>query len=79
MYTVFTLFSIYAEVMMIEALEDMKEGVLVVGQFVSDVGFADDQGMVASTKSGLQRQMNKLSDTAKNFGMKINGKKQKQW
>ena len=37
MYTVFTLFSIYAEVMMIEALEDMKEGVLVGGQFVSDV------------------------------------------
>src|SRR2546425_7656561 len=40
------LFSIYAEVMMIEALQDMEEGVLVGGQLVTDVRFADDQGMV---------------------------------
>ena len=44
---------------------------------VSDVRFADDQGMVASTGSVLQRQMNKLNDTAKNFGMKINVQKTK--
>src|SRR2546425_1105217 len=71
------LFSIYAEVMMIEALEDMEEGVLVGGQLISDVRFADDQGMVASTKMGLQRLMNKLNDTAKNFGRKINVQKTK--
>src|SRR2546425_3373565 len=71
------LFSIYAEVMMIEALENMEEGVLVGGQLVTDVRFADDQGMVAGTEMGLQRLMNKLSDTAKNFGMKINVKKTK--
>src|SRR6266516_3945290 len=71
------LFSIYAEVMMIEALEDMKEGVMVEGQLVSDVRFTDDQGMVANTGSGLQRQMNKLNDTAKSFGMKINVQKTK--
>ena len=65
------LFSIYAEVMMIEALEDM-EGVPVGGQLVSDVRFADGQGMVAGTEMELQRLMNKLNDTAKNFGMKIN-------
>ena len=52
------LFSIYAEVMMIEALEDMKEKVKVGGQLVSDVRFADDQVIVASTGIGLQRQMN---------------------
>ena len=33
--------------MMIEALEDLEEGVLVGGQMVSDVRFADDQGMVS--------------------------------
>src|SRR5437867_7644483 len=70
------LFSIYAEVMMIEALEDM-EGVPVGGQLVSDVRFADDQGMVAGTEMRLQRLMNKLNDTAKNFGMKINVQKTK--
>src|SRR2546425_735993 len=73
------LFSIYAEVMMSEALEAMEKGVLVGGQLISDVRFADDQGMVASTDMGLQRLMNKLNDTAKNFGMKINFQKQKPW
>src|SRR5437899_2282062 len=62
--------------MTIEALEDM-EGVTVGGQLVSDVRFADDQGMVAGTEVGLQRLMNKLNDTAKNFGMKINIQKTK--
>jgi endonuclease/exonuclease/phosphatase family metal-dependent hydrolase len=71
------LFSIYAEVMMIEVLEDVEEGVLVGGQLVSDVRFADDQGMVAGTETGLQRIMNKLNDTAKNFSMKINVQKTK--
>ena len=33
------LFSIYAEVMMIEALEDMEEGVFVGGQLVSDARY----------------------------------------
>ena len=42
------LFSIYAEVIMIEALENMDEGIIVGGQLLSDVRFADDQGMVAS-------------------------------
>src|SRR3989441_13314760 len=71
------LFSIYAEVMMIDALEDMEEGVSVGGQSVSDVRFADDQGMVAGTEMGLQRLRNKLNDTAKNFDMKINVQKTK--
>ena len=63
--------------MMIEALEDVEEGVLVGGQLVTDVRFAEDQGMVAGTEMGLQRLMNKLNDTAKNFGMKRNVQKTK--
>src|SRR3989442_14294701 len=66
------LFSIYAEVMMIEALEDMEAGVPVGGQLVSDVRFADDQDMVAGTEMESQRLMNKLNETAENFGMKMN-------
>src|SRR5437867_1924197 len=37
------LFSIYAEVMMFEALEDMKEEVLVHGQLANNERFAYDQ------------------------------------
>src|ERR1041385_8196886 len=69
------LFSIYAEIMMIESLENIEEGILVGGQMFSDVRFADDQGMVSSTERGLQKLMNKLNDTTKKFSMKINVKK----
>ena len=39
--------------------------------------FADDQGIVACTESGLQIIMDHLSATAEEYGMKINIKKTK--
>src|SRR6266496_4302483 len=63
---------IYAEDMMIEALGEDEQEILVGGQRVSDVRFADDQGMVSNTESGLQKLMDKLNETAKKFSMKIN-------
>jgi hypothetical protein len=71
------LFSIYAEAMMVEAMEDIEEGVRVGGEPLKDVRFADDQGMVASTEQGLQKVMNRLNETAKRYDMKINVKKTK--
>ena len=68
----YLLFSIYAEVMMIEALENMDEGIIVGGQVVSDVRFADDQGIVVSAENGLKKWMNKLNETATKFNMKMN-------
>ena len=63
--------------MMIEAMENIEAGIVVGGQLISDVRFADDQGMVASTEEGLQKLMNKLNDTAKKYNMKINVQKTK--
>jgi hypothetical protein len=71
------LFSIYAQVMMEEALEGTVDGVKVCGKIIPDVRFADDQGMVASSQLGLQRLMDRLNETAKKFDMKINVKKTK--
>src|ERR1043165_6393374 len=39
------LFSMYAEMMTIEAMQDVEEGVKVGGELVKDVKFVDDQGM----------------------------------
>ena len=52
------LFNIYAEAMMFEALEGVGEGVKIGGKMLKDVRFADDQGMIASSESGLQTIMN---------------------
>ena len=71
------LFSIYAESMMREAIDDIEEGVLVGGRLLKDVRFADDQGMVASSNDGLQRLMDGLNKTAGEYGMKVNVKKTK--
>src|SRR6476469_5442045 len=43
------LFSIYAEMMMKEALEKVEEGIRVSGKIIKDVKYADDQGMIANT------------------------------
>ena len=59
------LFSIYAEMMMIEVMDDIERGVKLAGQLVNDVKFAADKGMVASSERGLQRQMDGLTITAK--------------
>ena len=71
------LFSIYAEMMMIEALDGIEEGVLVGGVLLKDIKFADDQAMVASSEDGLQKMMDSLDVTGRRYDMKINVKKTK--
>ena len=70
-------FNIYAEAMMMEAMEDIDEGIKVGGKLIKDVRFPDDQNMIANSESGLQKIMNGLNSTASNYNMKINIKKTK--
>ena len=46
------LFSIYAEMMMKEAMEGVEDGIKVGGEIVNDVIFAEDQRMVSYTERG---------------------------
>ncbi len=71
------LFSIYAERMMIEALEDTNEGIKIGGTQIKDIRFADDQAMTADSEEGLQKLIDNLNDTAGRYNMKINIKKTK--
>ena len=48
------------------------EGAKVGDYLLRDVGFADDQGMVATKEKGLQKIMDRLYDTAKAYDMKMN-------
>jgi len=65
------LFSIDAEMMMNEAMENSEAGVKV-GELIRGVRFADYQGMMDSTEEGLQRVMDRLRKTCKDYNMKIN-------
>ena len=71
------LFLLYSEAMMADAMQDLEDGVVVGGTRMQDVRFADDQAMLAGTNDGLQRIMDRLHETAKEYGMKINVKKTK--
>ena len=48
------LFSIYAEAMMIETLEENEEGEMVGAELIPDVRFADDQGIISNMKEGCR-------------------------
>src|SRR6478609_800095 len=63
------LFLIYAKMMMKEALENVEEGysIRAGGELIKNVKYADDQGMLANTKTGLQSLMENLNTTAKHY------------
>src|SRR6478736_1587680 len=71
------LFSIYAEMMIKEALENVEVGIRVGGELIKGVKYADDQGMVANTEARLQSLMESLNTTAIHYDMKINIEKTK--
>src|SRR6478736_1054213 len=57
------LFNIYAEAMMVEAMEGIEEGIKIGGKLIKDVRFADDQGMIAKNEKGLHKIMDGLNST----------------
>ena len=46
------LFLIYADMMMMEVLENVEDGIRVDGELIKDVIYADDQRMVSNTDTG---------------------------
>jgi len=52
-------------------MKNNEEEIVVGGQVISDVRFADDQGMVASSETGLLNLTDKLNDTARNIIIKL--------
>ena len=71
------LYNIYAEFMLVEALEGCEDGVNVGGERIAAVRYADDQAMISSTNTGLQRIMDRLVEVGERYGMKINKPKTK--
>ena len=59
-----------------EAMERVQ-GISFNGNNITNLRYADDAVLVADTKKKLQRMIDKLNDTCKNYGMDINVKKTK--
>ena len=60
------------------AMEGVEEGVKKLVEIVKDVRFADDQGMIASSETDLQKIINDLNDTVTKYDMRThNGRERK--
>lgn len=57
--------------------ERVVDGIKVGGQVPSDVRFADDQVILATSEDRLYRNMNGRNEVTNTYGMKINIKKTK--
>ena len=56
--------------MMVDAMEVIEEGIKVGGKLVKDVRLTYDQGMVPASKGGLQKPLDGLNRTTKEYDMK---------
>ena len=66
----------YSEEGIISALENEK-GIVSNGKKVTNIGYADDTVILASSKRNLQRMLNNIFRVCTDFGMELNEKKTK--
>jgi Reverse transcriptase (RNA-dependent DNA polymerase). len=65
------LFNLYGEYLMKQALAKVRNFKIVL-KSINEVRFADDTAIIAKTQEELQDMVNRLVDTERKYGMKIN-------
>ena len=71
------LFNIYSEVIMRRTLENWNGGVKIGGQRFSNLRFADDTLLIASSPEELLELIRRLEAVSQDYGLKINATKTK--
>uniref|UniRef100_A0A8D8S3W4 Craniofacial development protein 2 n=1 Tax=Cacopsylla melanoneura TaxID=428564 RepID=A0A8D8S3W4_9HEMI len=66
-----TLFNLYAERIMNEALEE-TQGLKVGGESIKTIKYADDQAIIATTPGELENMLERVSRVGEENGMRIN-------
>lgn len=72
-----TLFNIFLERIMSEALQDHQGSVSIGGRTITDLRFADDIDGLAGTEQELASLVQRLDETSSRFGMEISAVKTK--
>ena len=70
------LFNVYAERLTEKALEN-ERGVVIGGERMKTIKYADDQAVLAETEEELQRMMENIARVGEEFGMNLNVSKTK--
>lgn len=72
-----TLFNIYSEEIFKEALHDVHEGILINGELINNIRYADDSVILARNAEGLQLLMERIHITCEKYGITLNTSKTK--
>jgi len=72
-----TLFNLYSEKIMTEALNEAAEGIVINGQLINNLRYADDTVLIASTAGELQVLLDRTNRVSLQYGIKINERKTK--
>ena len=72
-----TIFNVFLEHIMTEALEDFEGSVKIGGRPLSNLRFADDIDLIAGLAEELTDLTERLSKSARNYGMEISAPKSK--
>jgi hypothetical protein len=71
------LFNIYSEAILAEALNDTMEGIVINGEVINNVRYADDTVLLADSITDLQTLLEKVNVASNGKGLNMNVKKTK--
>ena len=69
------LFNLYSEAIFKETLEDELVGIVINGEVINNMRYADDTVLLTCSLGDTQQLLEKLNDRCNEYGLKINSKK----
>lgn len=69
------LFNVYAEKIMSESLHECEEGIVINGEVINNIRYADDTILIAESIEGLQILLDRVNEASNKYGLTINSKK----
>ena len=67
----------YSENLFRKALDESEDGIVVNGQLINNIRYADDTVLLADSAEGLRRIIDSVVEACNEYGLKINYKKTK--
>lgn len=71
------LFNVYSEEIFRRALDNLTDGVIINGECLNNLRYADDTVIMSGSEEGLQRLVNRIVTVCEEYGMKLNVSKTK--
>lgn len=71
------LFNLYSEAIFKESMEEEEAGIIINGETINNLRYADDTVLLASNLENLQHLLQKLNNQCTEYGLKINLNKTK--